>query len=508
MPTYTINYGQPATNAWMQGASALADALSPDYAGMADAKVKKAQAENYYAGAYADEQLARDRAADAAYQERQNRILTEMDARLEQAGVTDPLEKSAIVAGFGMQVDPVEWTKNMGKGSLALGGLAGVDDARMNQLQLGSGMAAGDTLRGFDQDQRRKSTEFLMGEAGDNARKRMELDAEAEQSMFETFNGTVTVPENSTVYLPPGHALYGQSSGGMLGGQTSIGKDETVIPPGGGKPMTGVVTPNEPDLQKYNRGTEEETVYYAPNDPRADDHGFVHFSTAPRSGTTGQIVQTPFQEGMNAALIEEAVSVVARRSQAQDLIATANLAEQLLDGTPTGWWTDMSLPLRQMAAQMGLADRVKTGDIEALNAVLGNFAMSRIQDTKGAVSEKEMAYFIAISPALSKTPEGNRLLMEIQRNIGARQLRAANKLLAAFEQNPNITPVEAANVLTQFYASPEGQIFPPDLLANTGLPPLDAEVSPLYMGGPVQGGGAVTGDAELDALINEFGTPR
>jgi hypothetical protein len=59
---------------------------------------------------------------------------------------------------------------------------------------------------------------------------------------------------------------------------------------------------------------------------------------------------------------------------------------------------------------------------EAFNVLMGDKVMGRIQETKGAVSEKEMAYFGSISPGLDKTPFTNYLLLEIDRRAQERQL--------------------------------------------------------------------------------------
>ena len=50
---------------------------------------------------------------------------------------------------------------------------------------------------------------------------------------------------------------------------------------------------------------------------------------------------------------------------------------------------------------------------EAAYALGGEFVMGQIQLTKGAVSEKEMAYFDAISPNITKTKEGMLLMIKL-----------------------------------------------------------------------------------------------
>ncbi len=51
--------------------------------------------------------------------------------------------------------------------------------------------------------------------------------------------------------------------------------------------------------------------------------------------------------------------------------------------------------------------------LEALNIEFGKFVMGQIQNTKGAVSEREMDYFGNISPTITKTRKGLNLMIDI-----------------------------------------------------------------------------------------------
>jgi hypothetical protein len=176
MPTYTINTPQSGNDAWAQGASALASAFTPDYKGQAEAALMGVRADQSRASAGASHALTRERNANSELVEREGALLAQMDGIFREEGVTDPLEMSDIAARFGIQIDPVEWTKNMGKGNLALGARAGLPDDQMQDLQIGSGMSMANTIAGFDADQRRQSSEFVMGEAADTARANTKLE--------------------------------------------------------------------------------------------------------------------------------------------------------------------------------------------------------------------------------------------------------------------------------------------------------------------------------------------
>ena len=72
------------------------------------------------------------------------------------------------------------------------------------------------------------------------------------------------------------------------------------------------------------------------------------------------------------------------------------------------------LAFAQFLAGMGFPiDTNNTALMESVFAQGGAFVMGQIQLTKGAVSEKEMAYFDMISPSLTKTKDGMLLMISI-----------------------------------------------------------------------------------------------
>ena len=64
MPTYTVDMGQGTNNAWAEGASALAKALTPDYKSKADAALMGVQADQSRASANASNASAAKYYAD------------------------------------------------------------------------------------------------------------------------------------------------------------------------------------------------------------------------------------------------------------------------------------------------------------------------------------------------------------------------------------------------------------------------------------------------------------
>lgn len=168
MPTYTIDYGG-AQDGWANAASALANALTPDIEGEANARLMASQAHQNYAGAYANEQLARQRGAAAALSERELGVWNQLDAVMADEGMTPEERQEVFVTEFLPRLGKVDGS-NVGDWNLAIGGMRGVDDATLSDLFVGAGGDYANSPEGFTADQRRQSQQFIMGEAGDTAR--------------------------------------------------------------------------------------------------------------------------------------------------------------------------------------------------------------------------------------------------------------------------------------------------------------------------------------------------
>ena len=58
-------------------------------------------------------------------------------------------------------------------------------------------------------------------------------------------------------------------------------------------------------------------------------------------------------------------------------------------------------------------DLANMGATQALNSVAGRFVMAQVQKTKGAVSDREMAYFMKISANIANSPLANKLILNM-----------------------------------------------------------------------------------------------
>jgi len=123
-----------------------------------------------------------------------------------------------------------------------------------------------------------------------------------------------------------------------------------------------------------------------------------------------------------------------------------------LDEGDFGTFGGVKLKLQQMAKQLGV-NVDDLSDKEAFFTLAGDFVMSQIAKTKGAISNKEMAYFEMISPGLSRSKQGNILQLQLAKavndfNISIMEKRTQFELDAA---KRGLNSVEMKNEWNQMY---------------------------------------------------------
>lgn len=188
MPTYTIDMsGQ--NDSWANAASALAKALTPNYEAELEGRIAASQIAQNYAGADANYALARERNAGAALSERELATWGQLDAQLMDAGLTPDERQEVFVNEFMPRLGLVDGG-NVGDWLLASGGMRGLDDDRMTDLQTGAGLAFGSTIAGTREAERNVNSRFLMEQAGIGSREAAARDAE----LFPIYDPNARVP--------------------------------------------------------------------------------------------------------------------------------------------------------------------------------------------------------------------------------------------------------------------------------------------------------------------------
>jgi len=127
-----------------------------------------------------------------------------------------------------------------------------------------------------------------------------------------------------------------------------------------------------------------------------------------------------------------------------------NRFEQLASDVNTGAGSSFLLDLNNWANTFGIdIDTTGLGALEALNSVSGRFVMQQVQKTKGAVSDREMAYFFKISANIGNSPLGNQLIINMARSINDRSIAENNLLQDFLSEQYKLDPEQSSYSLDQ-----------------------------------------------------------
>ena len=159
------------------------------------------------------------------------------------------------------------------------------------------------------------------------------------------------------------------------------------------------------------------------------------------------------------------------------------------DDFETGPWEEFKLPLKTLGLSFGLFKNDDTtvdniASAEAFRAKAYEIVLNSVSKMKGALSDKELGFLSAQGPTLSKTTEGNKLLLYLNKH----QLNKASKFReyviswsdtnneGSFPQdgasyNKMISDWKKSDTMTQNpyqYIKNEAEKFEIDLIKNMG----------------------------------------
>ena len=483
MPTYTVNMGgDPAARAWADGASALAQALTPDYKGMADAKVAASRAYGNYAAADANQALARERAAGAALDENKLAAIQAFSQAVGDLPAEDQI--TLLYENFGAMGLSGTDVQNL-VGTFA-NTSTGLDQARIEQLR---GTDYGDTQAG---------EEALLAQQGQQA-------IALEQAKPIVTDGQIVggVGDPRFENYPGRVAPFGNEiTGGNTIFRPQFGEDGI---------YTGVEEYTAPKLTDNTVSTSDWKNYVwqgedgSQQQALARDDGTGRLvmqdgtplpSNALVMGSVAEMGDTrsPTEIAIAEATSEENANAWQAGNQASREIARIEFMEQVLAATGgTGKLTELTMPMRSVLASMGLADADLVTAQQIFNVEAGKSVMATLALTKGAISNFEMNYFATINEGLGQLTNTNEIILytkkrALQRAVAAQQI--VEEGLAA-----NVGDRVIQRQLNELYAT--FPIMEPHKAAQWGLPP------PPTAGGGF--GGGTDADAELERLKQKFG---
>ncbi|BAQ88455.1 hypothetical protein [uncultured Mediterranean phage uvMED] len=136
-------------------------------------------------------------------------------------------------------------------------------------------------------------------------------------------------------------------------------------------------------------------------------------------------------------------------TQNQNIDAMLRLVNTMSDGD-FGTFGLTKLQLEQFGKQLGLNPE-NIDNKEVFFTLAGNFVMGQIAKTKGAISNKEMAYFEMISPGLSRSKAGNILQLKLAKAVNDWHIDLAERRSKWELKNQGLNSVESKNKWNEEY---------------------------------------------------------
>ena len=122
---------------------------------------------------------------------------------------------------------------------------------------------------------------------------------------------------------------------------------------------------------------------------------------------------------------EQYVTLQKSAISANNKINKLNRMEQLMTGVETGKLTPMITEIQALGKSLGIEVDASLGPKQALEALSNEVALELRNPSggagmPGALSDKDREFLVSMTPGLSKTPEGNKLIIETGRKIAKR----------------------------------------------------------------------------------------
>ncbi|MGB1215594.1 MAG: hypothetical protein ACPG4X_19645 [Pikeienuella sp.] len=142
--------------------------------------------------------------------------------------------------------------------------------------------------------------------------------------------------------------------------------------------------------------------------------------------------ETEFDKAMGKNLAETTINIVDAGRAAPNKIATLQAMGDALASTYTGAGGESVLKLRQAAQSLGMDVGDDIGDAEFARAAANRIALELRNPAggagmPGAMSDKDREFLVSSVPGLTKTPEGNRRLIEYMIAIEQRNVEVAQR---------------------------------------------------------------------------------
>jgi hypothetical protein len=121
-------------------------------------------------------------------------------------------------------------------------------------------------------------------------------------------------------------------------------------------------------------------------------------------------------------------------NEADKITADVSQMMSLVNSVHSGTLAETKLTIRKFLSAVGIQqDMTKIAKAETMKSKGMGFILSLIQNTKGAISDREMDAFKAASAGIENTPEGNRMILDLSQALANRMKFEAEAVRSAYK---------------------------------------------------------------------------
>lgn len=178
-----------------------------------------------------------------------------------------------------------------------------------------------------------------------------------------------------------------------------------------------------PDAPKDSRTQRQKDYEYLISLPESEHERFLKTGGG-QTINIGEDTGDKWNDKRQELAIDENQALYTRGAQARDDMIDYDMGLRLLDRVETGALSENINEAKKFANALGGDfDETKIADFEGLAPVFGKLTMAKIQETKGAVSNKEMDMFSRMNANYTYTTEGNRRLLKFAKAKAERDMK-------------------------------------------------------------------------------------
>lgn len=142
--------------------------------------------------------------------------------------------------------------------------------------------------------------------------------------------------------------------------------------------------------------------------------------------------------------------VIEGGSNARATLQSIGQMRRIAQGLSTGAGTNAMVAIRKIGQRLGVTVGKDVAAAEAFRNVSMRFVQQQVQQTKGAVSDKEMELFQQAVPTLSTTPEGRKIMLNVMEQIAKRKVEK-QQFLAKWMRTNRGVPLRGNEKVPSFY---------------------------------------------------------